>query len=129
MAKPFTGSGRWRTALEVGSALVAAIPIGIFLYFMSVLVWAEVVTILAIPISLIPSVSAPIMGWLNFSQGAVPFIIGMAVAMELGACRILIRYHYQAFAYTQALLGLAVSSPFFYWTVVHQKPMIPFWGR
>jgi len=41
----------------------------------------------------------------------------------------LIRRHYAVFAYTQAILGLAVSSPFFYWTAVHQKPLLPFWGQ
>lgn len=109
--------------------MVAAAPVGIWLYFMSILIWAEVVTILAIPAALVPHVGSRIIGWMNFSPGAIPLLVAGTVATEVWFCRMLIRRRYAVFAYTQAILGLAVSSPFFYWTAVHQKPLLPFWRQ
>jgi len=129
MAKNGNGSRLWQTVLEAVSGVLAAVPVGIWLYFMSILIWAEVVTILAIPVALIPHVGSRILVWLNFSSSVIPFLVAGAVAAEVWFCRMLIRRHYVVFAYTQAILGLAVSSPLFYWTAVHQKPLLPFWGQ
>lgn len=129
MAISENGSGRWRSVMEVVLGVIAAGPIGIFLYFMSILVWAEGIVLLAIPLALIPYVGPRIMDWLNFSRSVVPLIVAMAVCAEIWVCRVLIRRHHQVFAYVQAFLGLAVSLPFYYWTAVHQKPMLPFWGQ
>ena len=129
MARNGSGSRPWRAVLEVVSGIVAAVPVGIWLYFMSVIIWAEVVTILAIPVALVPHVGSRILIWLNFSSSVIPFLVAVTVAVEVWFCRVLIRRHYSVFAYTQAILSLAVSSPFFFWTAVHQKPLLPFWGQ
>ena len=129
MARNGNGSRLWRTVLEAVSGVFAAVPVGIWLYFMSILIWAEVVTILAIPVALIPHVGSRILIWLNFSSSVIPFLVAGAVATEVWFCRMLIRRHHSVFAYTQAILGLAISSPFFYWTAIHQKPLLPFWGQ
>lgn len=129
MARNGSGSRPWRAVLEVASGIAAAVPVGIWLYFMSVIVWAGVVNVLALSFALIPHIGPPIVGWMNFSRGAIPLLMAGAVATEVWFCRMLIRRHYSVFAYTQAILGLAVSSPFFYWTAVHQKPLLPFWGQ
>jgi len=129
LASNDNGSGRWRSLLEVVLGVAAAGPIGVFLYFASILVWAEVVTILAIPIALVPYVGLRILDWMNFSHGVILLIVAMAVGTEIWVCRLLIRRHHPVFAYTQAFLGLAVSLLFFYWSMVHQRPMLPFWGQ
>lgn len=129
MAKNGNGSHLWQTVLEAVSGVLAAVPVGIWLYFMSILIWAEVVTILAIPVALIPHVGSRILVWLNFSSSVIPFLVAGAVAAEVWFCRMLIRRRHSVFAYTQAILGLAISSPFFYWTAVHQKPLLPFVGQ
>jgi len=129
MAKNGNGSRLWQTVLEAVSGVLAAVPVGIWLYFMSILIWAEVVTILAIPVALIPHVGSRILVWLNFSSSVIPFLVSGAVAAEVWFCRMLIRRRHSVFAYTQAILGLAISSPFFYWTAVHQKPLLPFVGQ
>jgi len=129
MAKNDKGSDFWRTVLEVVSGMFAAVPMGVFLYFVIIVLWVWAIELLAFPVLLIPHVGSRIMGWLAFSHGVIPLIAAMAVTMELWFCRILIRRHHRVFAYTQALLGLAVASPFFYWTFVHQKPLLPFWGQ
>jgi len=118
-----------RTVLQALFGVVAAIPIGIWLYFVAVIVWVEVITVLAIPVALLPYVGSSIMEWMNFTPGVVVLLIGAAVALEVWLCRMLIRRHYSVFAYTQAVLGLFVSLRFFYLTAVHQKPMLPFWGQ
>ena len=129
MTKNGDGSRPWRTVFEIVSGVFAAVPIGIWLYFMSIFIWAEVVTILAIPMAFVPHLSSQIMGWMNFSHGSVLLLVAGAVATEVWFCRTLTRRHHPVFAYTQAVLGLAVSSPFFFWTAVHQKPLLPFWGQ
>ena len=129
MAKNGDDSRPWRTVLEIVSGIFAAVPIGIWLYFMSVIIWAEVVTLLAFSVALVPRIGPQFVGWMNFSRGSVLLLMGGTVAVEVWFCRMLIRRHYVVFAYTQAILGLAVSSPFFYWTAVHQKPLLPFWGQ
>ncbi len=123
------GSGWKRTAWEAVLGVLAALPVGVGLYFMTILVWAMVFTILAVPILLIPYVGSVVMTWANFSTSVVPVLFGGAVVIEVFACRALIRRRYSVLAYAQAVLGLAVSMPFYYWTAVHQKPMLPFWGQ
>lgn len=129
MAKGGNGSGPWRTVFEVVSGVLVAVPIGVWLYFMSIFIWAEVISLLAIPVTLVPHVGSRIIIWLNFSAGVMPLLVVGAVALEVWFCRMLIRRHHSVFAYTQAILSLAVSSPFFFWTAVHQKPLLPFWGQ
>ena len=129
MAKNGDGSRPWRTVLEIVSGIFAAVPVGIWLYFMSVTIWAEVGTLLAFSVALVPHIGPQFVGWMNFSRGSVLLLMGGTVAVEVWFCRMLIRRHYAVFAYTQAILGLAISSPFFYWTAVHQKPLLPFWGQ
>lgn len=129
MAVNGSGPRPWRTALEVLSGVLAAVPVGIWLYFMSILIWAEVITLLAIPAALVPHVGPQIIRWLSFSVSVTPILVAGAAAAEVWFCRVLIRWHHPVFAYTQAALGLAVSLPFFYWTAVHHKPLLPFWRQ
>ena len=129
MAKNGNGSRPWRAVLEAVFGVLAAVPVGIWLYFMSIFLWAEVVTVLTIPVALIPQVGSRILVWLNFSSSVIPLLVAGAVVAEVWFCRMLIRRHHSVFAYTQAILGLVVSSPFFYWTAVHQKPLLPFAGQ
>lgn len=123
------GSGWKRTVWEAALGVLAALPVGVGLYFVTILVWAMVFTVLAIPILLIPYAGSVIMTWANFSTSLVSVLFGGAVLIEVFACRALIRCRYPVLAYTQGVLGLAVSLPFYYWTAVHQKPMLPFWGQ
>ena len=123
------GSGWKRTVWEAALGILAALPVGGCLYFGAILVWAEVITVLAIPVGIIPRLGPPVIEWANFSTSVIPILFGGAVMIEVFACRALIRRRYRVLAYTQAVLGLAVSLPFFYWTAVHQKPMLPFWGQ
>ena len=129
MAGGDSNFGFRQTILQAIVGIAASLPVGIWLYFAIVLIWAEALTIFAIPIGLIPKVGLVIITWANFSRGVVPVLVIGAGAMEIWACRILIRRHYSVFAYTQAALGLVISLPFFYWTFVHQKPILPFWGQ
>jgi len=129
MVKNGGGSRPWRTVLEIVSGVFAAVPVGIWLYSMSIIIWAEVVTLLAFSVALVPHIGPQFVGWLNFSSSVIPFLVAGAVAMEVWFCRMLIRRRHSVFAYTQAILGLAISLPFFYWTAVHQKPLLPFWGQ
>jgi hypothetical protein len=129
MASGDLHSGFGSTILQAVIGGAAALPVGICLYFVTILIWAEAITILAIPIALVPKFGSSIMDWADFSQGVVPVLVIGAMAMEVWVCRLLIRRRYSVFAYTQAVLGLAVSSPFFYWTALHQKPLLPFWGQ
>ena len=87
--------------------MFAAVPMGVFLYFVIIVLWVWAIELLAFPVLLIPHVGSRIMGWLAFSHGVIPLIAAMAVTMELWFCRILIRRHHRVFAYTQALLGLS----------------------
>ncbi len=123
------GSVWKRTLWEAILGILAALPMGVWLYFFVILVWAEVITALAIPVGLIPYLGPPIIEWANFSTGVVPVLFGGAALIEVFACRALLRRRCHVLAYTQAILGLAASLPFFYWTAVHQKPMLPFWGQ
>lgn len=129
MVKDGHRSRLWQIVLELISGALAALPIGVGLYFVSILIWAWMIEFLAIPVLLIPRFGSHIMGWMDFSRGATVLIVASVVIIEAWFCRRLSLRHYRVFAYTQALLGLAVSSPFFYWTSVHQKPMLPFWGQ
>ena len=118
-----------RIVLQAVLGVAVAVPVGIWLYFADVIVWAEVITVLALPLALLPYVGTRLLEWMNFSPGMVVLLIAGAVALEVWLCRMLIRRHYSVFAYTQAILGLFVSLRFFYWTAIHQKPMLPFWGQ
>ncbi len=122
-------AGFMRTVLQVLMGVAAAVPVGIWLYFVVVIAWVEVITVLALPLALLPYVGTRLLEWMNFSPGMVVLLIAGAVALEVWLCRMLIRRHYSVFAYTQAILGLFVSLRFFYWTAIHQKPMLPFWGQ
>ena len=122
-------SGWKRTVGEATLGVLAALPVGLCLYFVIILVWAEVITALAIPILLIPRAGSTIVMWMNFNRSIVPVLFLGALLLEVWVCRTLIRRRYPVLAYTQAVLGLAVSLPFFYWTAVHQKSMLPFWGQ
>lgn len=126
----FVPSSGWKRPIwEAALGVLAALPVGMWLYFFVILVWAEVITALAIPILLIPYAGSVIMTWANFSTSLVSVLFGGAVLIEVFACRALIRCRYPVLAYTQGVLGLAVSLPFYYWTAVYQKPMLPFWGQ
>lgn len=129
MANNTLGSKLVRTGLEALSGVFAAVPLGLFLYFMPVVFWASVIGFVAIPIMFIPYAGVPIVAWMNFTPGMVLVLLSGAIAIEIWTCKFLIKRHYQIFAYTQAVLGLAVSSPFFYWSIVHQRPMLPFYGQ
>ena len=119
-----------RSSLEVIAAMLAAAPIGIFLYYGPILVWATLFgSLLAFLALLIPTIGSSIAAWMNFSPGMMLLLAAVAIAMETWACQMLVRRHHSVFAYTQAILALAVSSPFFYWSIVHGKPMLPFWGQ
>ena len=129
MADKHSGSVFKRIVLEVSLGTLAALPIGMFLYFFLVVFWASAVSILALLLPLIPYIGIPIVTWMNFTKGMILLLAVSAIVLEVWACRILVRRHHTVFAYTQAVLGLAVSSPFFYWSIVHRKPMLPFWGQ
>lgn len=119
-----------RSFLEVIAAVLAAAPVGMFLYFGPVLVWAILFHNLLVFLALlVPTIGSSIATWMNFSPGMLLLLAAVAVAMEAWSCRMLVGRHHSVFAYTQAMLALAVSSPFFYWSIVHQKPMLPFWGQ
>ncbi len=118
-----------RIVLQAVLGVAVAVPVGIWLYFAAVIAWVEVITVLAIPVLLLPYVGTRLLEWMNFSPGMVVLLIAGAVALEVWLCRMLIRRHYSVFAYTQAILGLFVSLRFFYLTAIHQKPMLPFWGQ
>ena len=121
--------GIGRTILQIVSGVTVALPIGICLYFMPIMLWAMLLNALAIPIALIPYASSQILSWMDFSDGVVMLLIVGAVIIQIVTCRILIRRHWVVFAYTQGVLGLAVSAPLYYWTIVHQRPLLPFWGQ
>ncbi len=78
---------------------------------------------------LIPTVGPSVAAWMNFSPGMLLLLAAAAVAMEVFACRLLVRRSLTVFAYTQGALSLAFSVPFFVWSIIHQKPMLPFWGQ
>lgn len=129
MADKYSGSVFKRIVLEAFSGIIAAFPVGVFLYFFLIVFWASAVSVLALLLPLIPYIGIPVITWMNFTAGMILLLAVSAIVLEVWACRILVRRHYTVFAYTQAVLGLAVSSPFFYWSIVHQKPMLPFWGQ
>ena len=129
MADKHSGSAFKRIILETFSGVFAAVPVGVFLYFLPVVFWASAMNVLALLVPLIPYVGIPIITWMNFTAGMIMLLATSAIIMEVWACRMLIRRHHSVFAYTQAVLGLAVSSPIFYWSIVHQKPMLPFYGQ
>ena len=85
--------------------------------------------VLALLVPFIPYIGIPIITWMNFTAGVVSLLAISAIVMEVWTCRMLIRRHHTVFAYTKAILSLAVSSPIFYWSIVHQKPMLPFYGQ
>ena len=118
-----------RIGLEVLSGIFAAMPLGLFLYFVPIIFWASAIGIVAILIALIPYAGIPIVAWMDFTPGMVLVLLSGVIAIEIWACKFLIKRHYQIFAYTQAVLGLAISSPFFYWTIIHHRPMLPFYGQ
>lgn len=119
-----------QTFLQVVVAVVAATPIGLFLYFGPILVWAMVFGNLLVFLALlIPAVGPSVAAWMNFSPGMLLLLAAVAVAMEFLACRLLVRRSLTVLAYTQGVLSLAVSAPFFVWSIAHQKPMLPFWGQ
>ncbi len=126
------GSGWKRTAWEAALGILAALPVGAWLYYFVIFVWTEVIGILAmlavsaIPGGLIPAFGPSSISRANDSIGIVLILFASAALIEVFACRALIRRHYPVLAYTQAILGLAASLPFFYWTAVHQKPLLPF---
>jgi hypothetical protein len=129
MASGDSNSGFRQIILQAVVGVAASLPVGIWLYFAIILLWAMAINVFAIPMLLVPKVGSAIMTWANFSRGMVPILVIGAGAMEVWACRVLIRRHFPVFAYTQAILGLGISLPFFYWSFVHQKPLLPFWGQ
>ncbi len=129
MADKHSGAAFKRIILEAFSGVFAAVPVGVFLYFFPVVFWASAINVLALLVPLIPYIGIPIVTWMNFTAGMVLLLAISAIVMEVWICRMLIRRHHTVFAYTQAVLGMAVSSPIFYWSIVHQKPMLPFYGQ
>ena len=125
-----SNSGFKRSFLEVITAVLVAAPVGIFLYFGPILVWAMLCSNLLVFLALlIPAIGSSIATWMDFSPGMLLLLAAVAIAIEVWACRMLVSRRHSVFAYTQAMLALAVSSPFFYWSIVHQRPMLPFWDQ
>lgn len=109
--------GAVRGLFEAVAGAIIGLPLGTALYYLLVIVFAEVIA------------SSPVKLWLDFNPVAVAVLAMVAAITEFGLFRLMIRFGFTILARAFVILAVLTSLFLFTITAVRQNPLLPFYGQ
>jgi len=110
-------AGAVRKSLEAAAGAIIGLLLGTALYYLLVIVFAEIIA------------SSPAKLWLDFNPVAVALLALIATATEFGLFRLMMRFGFTILARVSIILTVLTSLSLFTITAVRQNPLLPFYGQ